>query len=87
MQTAPGHKADLWLCSSIFGVVELLTRQLAIASLAVLTVVKHKYYSRYKMTLSHAFFFLYKEKTSSLFGRTLFCAVTLFVDSLSPDTP
>lgn len=30
--------------------------------------------------------FLYKEKTSLLFGRTLFCAVTLFVDSLSPDT-
>lgn len=42
MQTAPGHKADLWLCSSISSVAELLRRRLSTAPLAGLTEVEPK---------------------------------------------
>lgn len=75
MQTAPGHKAHLWLCSSIFSVV---TRQLAIPSLAVLTGVKHKYF------LFPMPFFIQRKDFFAFWSHIILCRH--FVDSLSPDT-
>lgn len=71
MQTAAGHKADLWLRSSIFSKVESLTRHFTVASLAVLTDVKHKYCARYQMIVFHTlsvFVFLQRKTSWSHFS-------------------